>query len=187
MAEAVDESRLVAQAVEGDGEAFRALVDQHGRSVYRLAWRMTGNAGDAEDVVQETFMRAYRNLGRFDSRAAFPAWLHTIASRCALDLLRLRRRAASRLEEVRHVSESEQRPRQEAQYRSERFREEFERAMTELSPSERVAFVLRHFEGRSTEEIGRELRLGKSASKHAVFRAVRKLRRALAPFAEGLS
>lgn len=187
MAEAIDESHLVERAVQGEGDAFRMLVDQHGRSVYRLAWRLTGNAGDAEDVVQETFMRAYRNLARFDSRATFSTWVHSIATHCALDLLRSRKRAARRVEEAMKLNDDSESARQERLFLSEQFREHFEKALGELSPSERAAFVLRHFEGKTTEEIGRALHLGTSASKHAVFRAVRKLRRSLAPFAEGMA
>ena len=65
------DAAAVALARDGDSEAFRALVDRHSRAVYRLAHRMTGNPHDAEDVVQETFLRAYRQLGRFESRANF--------------------------------------------------------------------------------------------------------------------
>ena len=65
------DAATVALARGGDREAFRALVERHGRAVFRLAHRMTGNAQDAEDVVQETFLKAYKQLGRFESRANF--------------------------------------------------------------------------------------------------------------------
>src|SRR5687768_13634713 len=132
MAEAIDESHLVDLAVRGEGDAFRMLVDQHGRSVYRLAWRLTGNSGDAEDVVQETFMRAYRNLSRFDARARFSTWIHAIATHCALDLLRSRKRAASRIEEAMKLRDESESARQERIFLSEQFREHFERALGEL-------------------------------------------------------
>src|SRR5579884_340578 len=83
---------LVAKARTGDAEAFRALVDRHSRGLFRLAFRMTGNETDAEDVVQDSFLRAYRQLNKFDERAAFSTWLYRIAVNCALDLVRSRKR-----------------------------------------------------------------------------------------------
>src|SRR5216117_3332939 len=85
---ATEASAVLARARQGDGEAFRALVEQHSRSVFRLAFRMTGNEQDAEDVVQESFLRAYRQLGRFESRANFGTWLYRITANCAVDLMR---------------------------------------------------------------------------------------------------
>src|SRR5215207_9154707 len=73
------DAATVALARDGNSEAFRALVERHSRAVYRLAHRMTGSAQDAEDVVQETFLKAYRQLPRFESRANFGTWLHRIA------------------------------------------------------------------------------------------------------------
>src|SRR5688572_33063245 len=80
------------RARQGDSEAFRSLVERHSRGVFRLAYRMTGNEQDAEDVVQEAFLRAYRNLVRFEDRARFASWLHRIAANCAYDVLRGRAR-----------------------------------------------------------------------------------------------
>src|SRR5919204_497528 len=88
--DASDGAAVLARARQGDGEAFRALVDRHSRSVFRLAFRMTGNEQDAEDVVQESFLRAYRQLSRFESRANFGTWLYRITANCAVDLMRSR-------------------------------------------------------------------------------------------------
>ncbi len=82
----------VAQARAGNTDAFRVLVERHSQSVFRLAFRMTGNEQDAEDLVQETFLRAYRQLGKFDGRASFGTWLYRIAANCSLDLIRSRKR-----------------------------------------------------------------------------------------------
>jgi RNA polymerase sigma factor (sigma-70 family) len=84
------DAAAVALARDGDSEAFRALVERHSRAVYRLAHRMTGTSQDAEDVVQETFLKAYRQLSRFESRANFSTWLHRIAVNCSIDLIRAR-------------------------------------------------------------------------------------------------
>src|SRR4051812_35680362 len=86
----INDAAAVALVRAGDTDAYRLLVDRHSRSLFRLAFRMTGNQQDAEDIVQETFLRAYRQIDRFDERAAFSTWLYRIASNCSLDLLRSR-------------------------------------------------------------------------------------------------
>jgi len=86
--DATEAAAVLARARQGDSDAFRALVEKHSRSVFRLAFRMTGNEQDAEDVVQESFLRAYRQLGRFESRANFGTWLYRIVANCSVDLMR---------------------------------------------------------------------------------------------------
>src|SRR3979409_1782746 len=86
--ETTSAAAALARARRGDSEAFRELVERHSRSVFRLAFRMTGNEHDAEDVVQESFLRAYKQLGRFESRANFGTWLYRIAANCSVDLMR---------------------------------------------------------------------------------------------------
>src|SRR3954465_14448077 len=78
----------VSRARDGDAEAFRLLVERHSRAIFRVAYRMTGNEHDADDVVQETFLRAYRQIDKFEERANFGTWLHRIAVNCSLHLLR---------------------------------------------------------------------------------------------------
>jgi RNA polymerase sigma-70 factor (ECF subfamily) len=80
------------KARRGDRDAFRLLVDRHARPVFRLAFRMTGNEIDAEDMVQETFLKAWKQIGKFDGRATFGTWLHRICTNCSLDHLRARKR-----------------------------------------------------------------------------------------------
>ena len=182
--EAGEAAAILARARRGDGDAFRALVELHARAAFGLAYRLTRDEREAEDVVQESFIRAYRQLGRFESRSNFGTWLHRIVVNCAMDALRAKhsRREdrfvdeADELPEVPSVAPS---PEQLAS--SEEIRNRVEASMTLLTPQERVAFTLRHYEGRSIDEIGRTLGVQKNAAKHAVFRAVRKLRAALAP------
>src|SRR6516165_11666723 len=87
----------VAKARSGDADAYRVLVERHSRSLFRLAFRMTGNEQDAEDVVQESFLRAYRQLAKFDDRASFGTWLYRIAANCSLDMVRARKRRNEQL------------------------------------------------------------------------------------------
>src|SRR4030088_1602070 len=95
--DATEAAAVLARARQGDGEAFRALVERHSRALFRLAFRMTGNEQDAEDVVQESFLRAYRQLGKFDERATFGTWLYRIAMNCSLDLVRSRKRRSEQM------------------------------------------------------------------------------------------
>jgi RNA polymerase sigma-70 factor (ECF subfamily) len=88
----MNDAEAVARARAGDGEGFRTLVERHGRALFRLGYRMTGNEHDAEDVVQETLLRAFRRLDQWDERARFSTWLYRIAANCAYDVLRARKR-----------------------------------------------------------------------------------------------
>src|SRR6476646_5840679 len=78
------------RARQGEEEAFAALVQQHSRRVFQLAFRMMRNEQHAEDVVQDCFLRAYSQLGRFEARADFGTWLYRIAVNCAVDMIRTR-------------------------------------------------------------------------------------------------
>ena len=185
--DATEAAAVLARARQGDSDAFRALVETHSRSVFRLAFRMTGNEQDAEDVVQESFLRAYRQLGRFESRANFGTWLYRIVSNCSVDLMRSKQ---ARHDQVRGDSLDQEgavelpaadMPGPERIAQSAEIDRRVQGALQELSPLERAAFTLRHYEGRSIEEISATLGLGTSAAKHSVFRAVKKLRVALAP------
>jgi RNA polymerase sigma-70 factor (ECF subfamily) len=177
----------VARAREGDQDAFGMLVERHSLRLFQFVYRMTGNEQDAEDVVQETFLRAYKQLTRFESRAGFGTWLHRIAANCSLDLLRKRKRQDEKVEAVEPESEdplltlSSQAPAPDDQVFHLEVRQKVEAVMEQLTAMERAAFVLRHFEGKSIEEIGSALGTGPSATKQSIFRAVQKLRRALEP------
>ena len=181
------DATAIALAKAGDSDGFRILVERHSRSVFRLAYRMTGNEADAEDVVQETFLRAHRTLATYESRSAFSTWLYRIAANYALDLLRARKRQDERqvrgTEEVNGIFDRlpANDPTPDRLLQNKQITIRLHSAMRELSEQERTAFVLRHFEGLSIEEIGSVLNTGQSATKNSIFRAVRKLREALEP------
>jgi RNA polymerase sigma-70 factor (ECF subfamily) len=184
--EPIDAASHLSRARAGDPEAFRWLVERHSRSVFRLAYRMTGNEQDAEDVVQEAFLKAYRELGRFEARANFGTWIYRIAANCAIDLLRVRGRYEDRQtrdgDDVLHRDgPADAGPPPDRLLFSTEVYGHVAQAMDVLTPLERAAFVLRHFEDRTIEEIGGLLGLRTNATKHSIFRAVRKLRAALGP------
>ena len=173
-----NDEALVQNAQQGDADAFRELVERHSTRVFRLCWRITGDEASAEDAVQETFLRVYRSLHRFDARSRFGTWLHRIAVNTAVEIMR-KRRPETHLEEPEPLPSTEPGPERAAL--SQEVQRSVRTALGELSPMERTAFVLRHFEGRPIAEICRHLGLRESAGKQAIFRAVRKLRRALEP------
>ena len=174
------ELAAIEQVRAGDADAFRLLVERHSRAIFRLTYRMTGNEQDAEDMVQETFLRAYRQIRSYDSRAAFGTWLFRIATNCSLDLLRRRgvRRECQEpggeddAPKMEHPSTA---PSPERLAISTQIRRRVRVALAQLSPTEQAAFILRHFEA---------LGHSNSAARQSVFRAVGKLRRALAPLGD---
>ena len=193
------DTEAIAQAQAGNADGFRVLVERHGRAIYNLAFRMTGNQHDAEDLVQETFLRACKQLHRFDGRASIGTWLYRIASNCSVDLLRSRQSRERRIVNLAGpaANDAENNPERNALERfptaspsperltmSSEFQRLLAPAMRQLSQNERAAFVLRHYEGLSIGEISTALNIRPSAAKHSVFRAVQKLRRVLGPSLE---
>jgi RNA polymerase sigma-70 factor (ECF subfamily) len=180
-AAAADETR------KGNSQAFRVLVERHSRALFRLAYRMTGNEQDAEDLVQETFFRAYKQIGRFDGRAAFSTWLYRICTNCGFDLLRAKknRREAPIPESqegfhwLDRVAAPEPTPDRITE--SGQIAGMLEPALQKLSEMERTAFILRHYEGCGIDHIACILGIRENAAKQTVFRAVQKLRRELQP------
>lgn len=179
---------VVSRARSGDPEAFRMLVESHSKATFRVAYRMTGNEHDADDVVQETFLRAYKQLQHFEERANFGTWLHRIAVNCSLDLLRARSRADKHYggdfesAELAGASGARSEAQQDRLMISAELQTQVATAMERLSANERTAFILRHFEGMPVEEISKTLGIQINAAKHTIFRAVRKLRESLEPF-----
>jgi RNA polymerase sigma-70 factor (ECF subfamily) len=186
MGQAEVDAAAVARVRSGETDAFRVLVERHTNAVYRLACRMTGNAHDAEDVVQETFLRAFKRLDDFEARAQFGSWLHRIAANCSYDLLRARAREQARRlpaendegEPIEHTVASPA-PGPERLAAGSELRRRVQAAMQRMSALERAAFTLRHLEGRSIAEIEQALGLDTSAAKQSIFRAVRKVRQTL--------
>lgn len=180
----------VAQVLGGDRDAYRVLVERHSRRLFQLAYRMTGNEQDAEEIVQDAFVRAYRKLERFESRSNFGTWLYRICANCALDRMRKQRTEESHRERPRDEEEGTPGPLDVAASEapgpdrvaiSGELGAGVRTAMKTLSATERAAFVMRHVDGFSIEEIAKSLGLNIGATKNSIFRAVQKLRRQLEP------
>jgi len=182
-----DDHALIRRVLAGDKDAYGQLVARHSCSLFRVAFRITENEADADEVVQEAFLRGYRKLGDFDARSNFQTWVYRIAMNCALDVLNKRKNQMTL--PIVEEYDGEQPTVQLADHTAGPDRlllsQEIEAcrqaAMEKLTATERVAFVMRHMEDRSTDEIAGALGIAPNSAKQAVFRAVQKLRLSLAP------
>jgi len=190
----VTDAAVVAQVLAGDKDAFRVLVERQSRSIFRVVYRMTGDQQDSEELVQETFLRAYKSLERFELRSNFSTWLYRIAVNRTLDFLNARKAQMLAKDGYQIAYNPDPDEGREIQLASPaagpdrlllgaEAKQQVAQAMKLLTAVERVAFTMRHMEGRSIEEIGQALDLKTSAAKNSVFRAVQKLRQHLEPFA----
>ncbi len=182
-----EESILVDAARSGDIGAFESLVRRYDRNVFRIAQHITQNREDAEDVVQDAFLKAYQNLGQFQGQSKFYTWLVRIAVNEAL--MRLRRRRPERMvsidEDVKTEEDSMPReiadwsPNPEQQYTQAELKEILGKTIQGLPTSFRTVFVLRDVEGLSTEETASALELSVPAVKSRLLRARLQLRERL--------
>jgi RNA polymerase sigma-70 factor, ECF subfamily len=185
-----DESGLVAKAREGDAEAYNQLVNQYSRKIYRLAKHITQNDEDAEDVLQETFLKGFEHLGDFHGQSKFYTWIVRIAVNESL--MKLRRRKADRtvpLDEpldtgedtvVREIAVWDENP--EQKYSREELGGILDEAVESLRPVFRTVFVLRDIEELSTEETAEALGISVPAVKSRLLRARLQLREKLTRF-----
>src|SRR5512146_1853183 len=182
-----DELALVQAAKAGDIGAFEQLVKRYDRNVFRIAQHITQNREDAEDVVQDAFLKAYGNLGQFQGQSKFYTWLVRIAVNEALMKLRRRRpeRMVSLDEDVKTDEDSIPRevadwsPNPEQQYSQAELRDILTKTIQGLPASFRTVFVLRDVEGLSTEETAEALNLSIPAVKSRLLRARLQLRERL--------
>ncbi|PSH05116.1 MAG: RNA polymerase subunit sigma-24 [Acidobacteria bacterium] len=179
-----EESNLVEAARAGDISAFESLVRRYDRNVFRIAQHITQNREDAEDVVQDAFLKAYQNLGQFQGQSKFYTWLVRITVNEALMRLRRRRpeRTVSIDEDVQTEEDSMPReiadwsPNPEEIYTQSELKNILGKTIQGLPPSFRTVFVLRDVEGLSTEETASALDLTVPAVKSRLLRARLQLR-----------
>ena len=182
-----EELTLVRAAKQGDDKAFEELVRRYDRNVFRIAQHITQNREDAEDVVQDAFLKAYRNLEQFQEQSKFYTWLVRIAVNEALMKLRRRKpeRTVSLDEEIKTEDDSLPRevrdwsPNPEQMYNQGELREILTRTIQGLPSGFRTVFVLRDVEGLSTEETAEALELSIPAVKSRLLRARLQLRERL--------
>lgn len=174
----------------GDRLEFSRMVEAYSSRLYRLALKMLGDQQDAEDVLQETFIKAFRYLSRFDGRSSISTWLYRIAVNEALMLMRKKRLPAISLDESVEGEEGEAEPLQvvdwccipEHELMNEEARRELDKAVQKLPPNLRTAFILRDIEDLSTQEAADVLGLTENALKTRLSRARLRLREELTAY-----
>ncbi len=186
----VDDSQLIREAQRGYRVAFEELVRQYDRAVLRLALHLTGSEADAQDIYQEAFLKAYRNIGSFRFECSFYTWVYRIVTNLCLDHLRkkqVRKEDAPVTtdkdgEEFDVLSQfADDRP--GADPERDLMRRELggriARAMNKLTPRERMVFELKHFQGLKLRTIGEMLNTTEETAKNTLFRATQKMRGSL--------
>jgi len=183
---------LVAAAKNGNRKSFEILVERHEQRIFFVAQRITRTREDAEDVVQQTFQKAFTHLLKFEGRSAFSTWLTRIAITEALMFLRRTRGLREvRIDDLNANEETmtalevrDASPDPEAIYSQQEQAEMLSAAINELSPGIRKAMQLRELDERSSEETARIMGISVSALKGRMFHGRRKLRETLKQFAE---
>jgi RNA polymerase sigma-70 factor (ECF subfamily) len=183
---------LVLLARNGSEKAFRELLDRYQRPVFSLVYRMVRDRERAEDLAQETFIKVFNHLERYDPKYKFSSWIFKIASNLAIDQLRKKEPETVSLEGSRHASTAEQQEATRIQIESRDENPEesleakelgagIEHAVGQLRPEYRTAIILRHVEGRPYEEIAQIMDVPLGTVKTYIRRARLELRETLAP------
>ncbi len=181
------EGELLSLAKRGNLDAFEAIVRLYERRIFGLALRLAGSREDAQDAMQETFIRLFRNLARVDSDQALGSWLYSVAVNACRDIGRARRRSrlAPMGERLAVFADPAANP--EAIRSGEEQEERLRSGLQELPEKERAALILRELEGLSTQEVARILGSSEATVRVQVASARVKLRRLLADRFEGMS
>lgn len=189
------ETEAIREILAGNRDAYRVLMDRYFCSVVRVTFRIAGNEADAEEAAQEAFLRAYNKLPGFRQDSAFSTWIMRIAMNTAINLVERRNRdlsyhapriadEPSAIDDTVRVADTHAGP--EAIFLDNEAASLRHAAMATLTPMERTAFTLRHMEDLPIAEIAAALNVPANSAKQAIFRAVGKLRRSLAPLAGGI-
>lgn len=177
------EDSLIAAAKSGDQSAFAELVRLAAPYVYTLAYRLTGDKDDAEDVTQDVYLRVFKSLRKFRGDSQFTTWLYRIVANCAANALKKRvRDSHEELDDnVRHMSDERHDADPAAVAQTGALRERLVPALERLSPNLRAVVVLRDIYDLTHEDVATELGISKTASKIRLHRARRQLREQLFP------
>src|ERR1700731_1650176 len=186
----IDDTMLIREAQRGDRAAFEELVRHYDQAVLRLALHLTGSEHDAQDVYQDAFLKAFKNIGSFRFECSFYTWIYRIVTNLCLDHLRKRQ---TRKEDPQMVMDASGQPvdgldrvcddRAGASPERDLVRRELgakiNQALTKLTPRERMVFELKHYQGLRLRTIGEMLNTTEETAKNTLFRATQKLRSAL--------
>lgn len=188
---AADHITLVREAQQGNAAAFEELVRSYDQPVLRLALRITGSESDAQDVYQDTFLRAYQSLSGFRFECSFYTWIHRIATNVCLDYLRRRQKQQRNVsvvvspdgeetEIVEFLPDGHPASDPERCLRRQELRRLIISALRQLSPRERMVFELKHYQNLRLRTVADMLNTSEGTIKNTLFRATHKLRLSLA-------
>ena len=177
--EEMQDHEVIERVKAGEKDLFEVLVRRHETKLFALAWRMLHNRADAEDAVEEAFVKAYRSINRFRGEARFSTWLYRIAVNHILNLLRKGSRLRSSDLDLERM-ESPDTPTEASRQR--KLQVAVARAIDKLPPRQRAIFHMRYEEDKSHAEIAEILGISEGASKASYHHAVGKLRESLRDF-----
>ena len=172
------EAEIVVRVLKGDRKAYALLVDEYKNPIYNLAYRMTNNLHDAEDLAQETFIRAYQNLSRYDQNRIFFTWLYTIGINLIRNHLKKNDRRSEPLTDVHIASASRAQEKQTAEENTQ-FEEkmlQLEKSLQKLPVDVRETIVLKYYQGLTFEEVAVVMGMSVSAIKMRIYRGLEQLR-----------
>lgn len=180
------EEKLITKIKKGDRDAFAELVELYKDKVYQVSYRMLGNAQEAEDVAQETFLRVYANIGNYDPSYKFSTWIYRIATNLSIDHLRKRKQVYSLDKQVEgtdgldwHDRLADQGPNPEESLLTGELQGQVQEAIESLTPKYRSIITLRYIEDLSLNEISEVLKLPVSTIKTRIHRGREALRKKL--------
>jgi RNA polymerase sigma-70 factor (ECF subfamily) len=181
----VSTARIGVPGLPPSAETLEALVARHGNRVYQLAYRLTRSTADAEDVLQDVFLKLYRSWDQVSACENLDGWLTRVVTNACIDLLRSRkcRGSTAAPASLARLSAPEACPRRALEARE--FDEKLRAALEELPPREMAALILFDHEGLRAKEVGRVLNLTEGAVRRYVFEARRKVKDRLAPYLRG--
>lgn len=173
---------LAAQAAAGDRQAFQRIVDSNKQRMYSVAMSVIREPGLAEDIVQESLIKAYRALPDFKGQSRLSTWLHRITYLSSIDCLRRERRhlrLAGEPAAGQQLADASPAARSDASVQGQQLRKQIELALGKLSPFEKTVFTLRHMQNFKLSEIATVVDRSEGTVKNILFRAIRKMREQL--------
>jgi len=187
----LEDAVLISDAQRGCKAAFETLVRRYDQAILRLALRLTGSEQDAQDIYQDAFLKAYRNIGRFRSESSFYTWMHRIVTNLCMDRLRnkhFQRETGSitvgadgHISDLfDHVAAPHTQSDPERQVLGKELARHIRIALKKLTARERLVFQLRHYDALKLRTIGDMLNTSEETAKNTLFRATHKLRKYLA-------
>jgi RNA polymerase sigma-70 factor, ECF subfamily len=165
------EPEVLDQVQKGNQEAFTQLVETYQRPVYNLCYRMLGDANEAEDASQETFLRVYKNIKRYDHKRPFSTWLLSIAAHHCIDQIRKRHMVVVSMDAIPYLDPADTSPGPETSFRLLEDQKKVEVLLKSLNPQDRAAVVMYYWYEFSYEEIAQSLSITVSAVKSRLHRA----------------